>query len=88
MGNSFLRHFVRGQCPRRLADHLLTIKQGEKENLRSYVKHFTREILEVDETNDKVQLTNFKAGLKSREFMVPLAKNPPKTITRTSVKPH
>ena len=52
------------------------------------MKRFTREILEVDETNDKVQLTNFKAGLKSREFIVSLAKNPPKTITRTSVKPH
>ena len=37
-----------------LADHLLNIKQGEKETLRSYVKHFTREILEVDEADDKV----------------------------------
>lgn len=40
------------------------------------MKHFTRETLEVDEANDKVQLTTFKARLKSREFMVSLVKNP------------
>ena len=54
LGNSFLRHFVGGQRPKRLPDHLLTIRQGEKETLRSYVKGFTRETLEVDETDDKV----------------------------------
>ena len=36
--------------------------------------------MEVDEANDKVQLTTFKVGLKSREFLVSLAKNPPKTM--------
>jgi len=41
------------------------------------VKHFTRETLEVDEVDEKVQLMTFKAGLKSREFMVSLVKNPP-----------
>ena len=41
LGNSFLHHFIRGQCPKRLADHLLTIRQGEKETLRSYLKRFT-----------------------------------------------
>ena len=40
------------------------------------MKRFTRETLEVDEADDKVQLTTFKARLKSREFMVSLAKNP------------
>ncbi|XP_065635076.1 uncharacterized protein LOC136069903 [Quercus suber] len=76
LSNTFLSHFVKRQR-QRPADHLLTIRQGEKETLRSYVKYFTRETLEVDETDDKVQLTTFKAGLKSREFMVSLEKNPP-----------
>ena len=80
LGSAFLCHFVGGQCSKRLVDHLLTIKQREKETLRSYVKRFTRETLEVDEANDKVQLTTFKARLKSREFVVSLAKNPPKTM--------
>ena len=69
LSNAFLRHFVGGQHPKRQTDHLLTIRQGEKETLRSYVKRFTRETLEIDEADDKVQLTTFKAGLKSREFV-------------------
>ena len=65
---------------------MLTIKQGEKETLRSYVTHFTREILEVDKADDKVQLITFKAGLKSREFVVSLAKNPLKMMAEILLK--
>ena len=86
LSNSFVRHFVGGQRPKRMADHLLTIKQGEKEALRSYVTRFTWGMLEVDESDDKVQLTTFKAGLKSRDFMVSLAKNPPKMTTEALLK--
>ena len=86
LSNAFLHHFVGGQRSKRPADHLLTIKQGEKETLRSYVKRFTWETLEVDEADDKVQLTTFKVGLKSREFVVSLAKNPPKTMAKMLLK--
>ena len=86
LSNAFLRHFVEGQCPKRPVDHLHTIRQGEKETLRSYVKHFTWETLEVDIADDKVQLTTFKAGLKSREFVVSLAKNPPKIMAEMLLK--
>ena len=54
--------------------------------MRSYVKCFTRETLEVDKADDKVQLTTFKAGLKSREFMVSLTKNLPKTMAKMLLK--
>ena len=50
------------------------------------MKRFTQETLEVDEADDKVQLTTFKVGLKSREFVVSLAKNPPKTTTEMLLK--
>ncbi|XP_023895661.2 uncharacterized protein LOC112007537 [Quercus suber] len=86
LSNAFLCHFVGGQRPKRPTDHLLTIRQREKETLRSYVKRFTRDSLEVDEADDKVQLTTFKAGLKSREFVVSLAKNPPKTMAEMQLK--
>ena len=42
--------------------------------------------MEVDEADDKVQLTTFKVELKSREFMVSLAKNPPKTMAKILLK--
>ena len=86
LGSAFLCHFVGRQRSKRLANHLLTIKQGEKETLWSYVKRFTRETLEVDEVDNKVQLTTFKARLKSREFMVSLAKNPPKIMAEMLLK--
>ena len=43
-------------------------------------------MLEVDESEDKVQLTTFKAGLKSRDFVVSLAKNSPKTMVEALLK--
>ncbi|XP_030974229.1 uncharacterized protein LOC115994288 [Quercus lobata] len=86
LSSSFVRHFVGGQRPKRTADHLLTIRQGEKEPLRSYVTRFTRGMLEIDETDDKVHLTTFKAGLKSRDFVASLAKNPPKTMAEALLK--
>ena len=52
------------------------------------MKRFTRETLEVKEVDDKVQLTTFKAGLKFREFVVSLAKNPPKMMAEILLKAH
>ena len=40
----------------------------------------------MDKADDKVQLTTFKAELKSREFVVSLAKNPPKTMAEILLK--
>ena len=40
----------------------------------------------MDEVNDKVHLTTFKAGLKSRDFVASLAKNPPKTMAEALLK--
>ena len=40
----------------------------------------------MDEVDDKVQLTTFKAGLKSREFVVSLVKNPPQTMEEMLLK--
>ena len=51
-----------------------------------YVKHFTQEVLEIDEADDKVQLTSFKVGHKSKEFMVILVKSPPQTMVEMLLK--
>ncbi|XP_075640242.1 uncharacterized protein LOC142611988 [Castanea sativa] len=50
------------------------------------MKRFTQETLEVDEADDKMQLTTFKARLKSEESMVSLAKNPPKIMAKMLLK--
>ena len=54
--------------------------------MRSYVTRFTQGMLEIDEATDKVHLTTFKAGLKSRDFVASLAKNPPKTMAEALLK--
>ena len=43
-------------------------------------------MLEVDEADDKVHLTTFKAGLKSRDFVASLAKNPSKIMAEALLK--
>ena len=86
LSSAFLRHFIGGQHPKRPANYLFTIKQGEKETLRSYVKPFTHETLEVDEADDKVQLTTFKARLRFRDLVASLVKNPPKTMAKMLLK--
>ena len=50
------------------------------------MKQFTRETLEVDEVDDKVQLITFKARLKSKEFVMSLVKNPPKMMAEMLLK--
>ena len=68
-------------------DHLLTIKKEEGDSLKSYVKRFNREMLEVVEVEDKMQLTTFKVRLKSKEFVVALAKSPPRSMEEMLLKP-
>ena len=50
------------------------------------MKRFTRETLGVDEADDKVQLTTFKAGLRSRDLVASFAKNPPRTMAEMLLK--
>ena len=50
------------------------------------MKRFTRETLEVDEADNKVQLTTFKAKLRSRDLVASLTKNPLKTMAKMLLK--
>ena len=50
------------------------------------MKRFTRETLEVDEAGDKVQLTTFKAGWRSRDLVASFTKNPEKTMAKMLLK--
>ena len=68
------------------ADHLLSIRQREGESLKSYMKWFNKEVLEVDEAEDQAQLTTFKARLRSKEFVVALAKSPLASMTSLLMK--
>ena len=42
--------------------------------------------MEVDEADNKVQLMTFKVGLRSRDLVASLAKNPPRTMAEMLIK--
>ena len=61
---TFVSHFIGARTYRKLSYHLLTVKQGSQESLRSYVQRFNAESLKVDIPDEKFAITAFIAGLR------------------------
>ena len=59
---AFVFHFIGARMYRKPSYHLLTIKRGSQESLRSYVQRFNAESLKVD-IPEKFAITAFIAGL-------------------------
>jgi len=59
----------------------MSIRQQEDETLRSYITHFNKEALSIDETDDKIVVVAFTNGLRKGKFMFSLYKNDPKTMS-------
>ena len=75
---AFVSHFIRARTYRKPSYHLLTVKQGTQESLKSYVQRFNAESLKVDVPNKKFAITAFIAGLgvQSKDLMFSISKNP------------
>ena len=75
---AFVSHFIGARTYRKPSYHLLTIKQGSQESLRSYVQRFNAESLKVDIPDEKFAITAFIAGLgiQSKDLMFSISKNP------------
>ena len=73
---AFISHFIGAQAYRKPSYHLLTIKQGPQENLRSYVQRFKAESLKVD-IPDKKFVIIAELGVQSKDLMFSISKNPP-----------
>ena len=65
----FVNNFIGGQRHKRSSSSLLTIEQGENESLRSFITHFNREALTVDEVDDKLLLAAFRNEVNSDLFI-------------------
>ena len=74
---AFVSHFIGARTYRKPSYHLLTIKQGSQESLRSYVQKFNAESLKVDIPDKKFTITAFIAGLgvQSKDLMFSISKN-------------
>ena len=75
----FVNNFIRGQRHKHSSSSLLTIEQGENESLRSFITHFNREALSVDEADDKLLLAAFHNGVNSDLFIHKLYEKEPQS---------
>ena len=60
----FTSHFIGGHRYKRSTACLMTIKQRKDETLRSYITHFNKEALSIDEADDKILVGAFTNGLR------------------------
>ena len=83
-----MSYFIRVRTYRKSSYHLLTIKQGSQESLRSYVQRFNAESLKVDIPDEKFAITAFIAGLgvKSKDLMFSISKNPQESMAEVLAK--
>ena len=83
-----MSHFIRAKTYRKLSYHLLTIKQGSQESLRSYVQRFNVESLKVDIPDEKFAITVVIAGLgvQSKDLMFSISKNPQASMNEVLAK--
>ena len=75
---AFVSYFIGAKTYRKPSYHLLTVKQGSQESLKSYVQRFNAESLKIDIPDEKFAITTVIAGLgvQSKDLMFSISKNP------------
>ena len=85
---AFMSHFIGAWTYWKPSYHLLTIKLGPQENLRSYVQRFNLESLRVDIRDEKFPISAFIVGLgiQSKDLMFSISKNPKASMAEVLAK--
>ena len=85
---AFVSHFIGARTYRKPSYHLLTVKQGSQESLKSYVQRFNVESLKIDIPDEKFAITAFIAGLgmQSKDLMFSILKNPKASMAELLAK--
>ena len=76
----FFNNFVGGQRQKHSLSSLLSIEQGENESLHSFISHFSRKAVLVDEMDDKILLATFYNGVGANLFILKLYDQGPQTM--------
>ena len=76
----FASHFIGGHRYKKSTTCLMNMKKQEDETLRSYITHFNKEALSIDEADDKIFVAAFMNGLWKGKFLFSLYKNNLKTM--------
>ena len=85
---AFVSHFIGARTYQKPSYHLLTLKQGPQENLRSYIQRFNSKSLRVDIPDEKFAITAFIVGLgiQSKDLMFSILKNPQESMAEVLTK--
>ena len=85
---AFVSYFIGARTYRKPSYHLLTVKQGTQESLKSYVQRFNAESLKVDLPDEKFTVTAFIVGLgvQSKDLMFSISKNPQASMAEVLAK--
>ena len=85
---AFVSHFIGARTYRKPSYHLLTVKQGSQESLKSYMQRFNAESLKIDIPDEKFAITAFIAGLgvQSKDLMFSISKNPQASMPEVLAK--
>ena len=85
---AFVSHFIGARTYRNPSYHLLTVKQGTQESLKSYVQRFNAESLKVDVPDEKFAVIAFIAGLgvQLKDLMFSISKNPQASMAEVLAK--
>ena len=81
LGAQFTTHFIGGHRYKKSTACLMSIKQRKDKTLRSYISHFNKEALSIDEADDKILVAAFTNGLRKGNFLFSLYKNDLKTMS-------
>ena len=76
----FVNNFIGRQRHKRSSSSLLTIEQGENENLCSFITRFNKEALIMDEVDDKLLLVAFHNKVNSDLFIHKLYEKKPQSM--------
>ena len=85
---AFVSHFIEARTYRKLSYHLLTIKKGSQESLKSYVQRFNPKSLKIDIPDERFAITAFITGLgvQSKDLMFSISKNPQASMAEVLAK--
>ena len=81
LSTQFVSYFIGGHRYKKSTTCLMSIKQWEDRTLRSYITHFNKEALSIDEVDDNILVAVFTNGLWKGKFLFSLYKNDPKTMS-------
>ena len=74
LSTQFASQFIGVHKYKKFTACLISIKQWENETLRSYITHFNKEALSIDEDDDKILVVAFTNGLQKGSFCFLYAK--------------